>query len=255
MKQTHALGTILAITAITAVLTACDDRILKDSFTVILPDHPPRHEMLGPPNWKLEWTNPQGKRESALTASGGDISVPAEWPTPILAWPYWNERGIAAGQLYPAGGLYPLDVRGGSLVLSWEGGAEAVFYRELEAAGETDNRQARYFDWRRFRTRLRTEAPAELRSDPWRADWALIARSTVKSGFRVSLLKAETLVSAAFNVPADGPWLAASPFRENAPWLKDEELDLACSPRGELFVSAQGLLFVKPGMTLWSPFP
>jgi hypothetical protein len=134
----------------------------------------------------------------------------------------------------PAGAILPFDAAGSALQLSWRGGAEAWFYRELAeartAAGNTgegninappfNKRRPEYFDWPRFRELMGNEAiPEAVREDPWLADWHGIAVSTVKSGFdrrRIKVQAGEELLVtrdalAEFTDP-EGPFTGSSPF-------------------------------------------
>jgi hypothetical protein len=93
----------------------------------------------------------------------------------------------------PAGALYPFDVSDDVLRISWRAGADAGFYQALEEAyaGKENadaRRQAAFFDWPRFRAFFASEAPAELREDPWRVDWKEAAEKTVTFGLRTSCL-------------------------------------------------------------------
>ncbi|MDR1388666.1 MAG: hypothetical protein LBJ31_01635 [Treponema sp.] len=249
------------IAGLLAVLAACDDRIMRTSVAVRLPEHSAVDDILGKSRWKLEWKGPSGENNSAWLDGGGtSISVPAEWPTAVFAWPYWPEKGIAPGLYYPAGGIYPFDVHGTSMSLDWEGGVDAFFYRELDnAAAARQERRAQFFNWQRFRTAR--QSVSTLKADPWLADWAAIARRSASGSFSVTALKAEAAANITFTVPANGPWLSASPFRGDYSWLLDEELTLPASPRGEFFVCAEGLLFVKPAaksgsasVVVWNEF-
>lgn len=214
-----------------------------------------RQEILGPPSWHLEWYDAGGTQQEADVSSWARVSLPELWASPILAWPYWPEKDIPPGLFYPAGAIFPFDARGGTVTLSWEAGAAAVFYRELARARNTENplRTPVYFDWPRFRTLLREEAPEELRADPWLADWKSIAEKTSASGFRKTLLKAET-TPMAVPIPHNGPWLAGSPFRPPESWEVGETVQIPVTIRPELFVCPGGVLSVSKEAWMWREF-
>jgi len=245
------------ILAVIGLSASCGSSPLQEQVRVIFPE-PPAGWTLGVACWRLEWYDPAGKLQSAEVAgNGADIEILTEWPNGILAWPYWPEKGLAAGMFYPAGAVYPLDARGSSLVLSWAGGIDACLYREMDRLRplNTANRVPEYFNWKRFRALLREEAPTDLRADPWLADWKDIAERTVRSGFRQSLLKAEKRSGTGIVLPHDGPWLGASPFAPPQSWQEGEKIILPLGSRPEILVCPGGILSVSPTIQLWVPFP
>jgi hypothetical protein len=222
--------------------------------------------VLGENFWRLEWYDSGGKlrqTEAAGTGAVCNIGILAEWPSAVLAWPYWPEKGLAPGLFYPAGAIFPFDIAEGSgvsgdtIVLSWEAGAEAYFYRELDKVRDhtAANRAPEFFDWKRFRTFLREEAPDEIRLDPWLADWKAIAERTVNAGFRSSYLRAETRIETDIIIPHDGPWLGASPFRPVEFWEKNQIVSLPLSSRPEIFVCSGGMISTSIHAWLWTSFP
>jgi hypothetical protein len=146
----------------------------------------------------------------------GKIDTPVSGSIPVLAWPFWPDSGISPGDFRPAGAIFPFDVSGGDLILSWEGGVAAFFYCSLAdasgASSQTALRRPENFNWPRFRELFRDPALKEsFRADPWTADWKLIAQETAESGF-----EKRRLVSVPRNelaVPVHpGPWINGSPF-------------------------------------------
>jgi hypothetical protein len=130
------------------------------SYCVVFPALPDTwREVLGEPRWRVVWISPQG--EQTLESDGKDaplVDPLIEWTTPVIAYPFWPERGIRADMMKPAGALFPLDVNGGTIKLSWQGGVEAFIYKELastppEATSGTP-RRPQYFNWPRFRELL-----------------------------------------------------------------------------------------------------
>jgi hypothetical protein len=186
--------------------------------------------LLGSPRWRIDYLDPQGiMRRFETAGEGAEVSLPPYTASAVAAWPFWPDRGIHPGLFRPAGALYPFDVSGAGLTLSWRGGVEAFFYRELAAAAgqavpsssSAALRRPRNFDWPRFRELLSDPAvDEEVRADPWTADWWSIAEKTVRSGFdRRRIVPAETGFAPA--PVGEGPWFGVSPFA--APWRAGPE--------------------------------
>jgi hypothetical protein len=189
-----------------------------------LPEPPPAWtELFGSPQWRIEWINPEGVKESRVTAGDTEVTLPRTWASPVSAWPFWPDRGIVPGIFRPAGAIFPFDAGGTDLPLDWRGGVDALLYWELDAAWAAQAgaqtpvfRRARNFDWPRFRELLQDPVLSEqVRADPWTADWRHIAETMIRSGFdRRRIVPEETVP-----VPApagEGPWFGVSPFA--APW-------------------------------------
>jgi len=248
---------IFFVLAVVCTAISCGFSPLQEQVRAVFPE-PPAQWMLGVPCWRLEWYDPTGKLQSAeVSGNGADIEILTRWPNGILAWPYWPEKGLAAGMLYPAGAMYPLDAGGSSINLSWAGGIDACLYREMDKHRplNTANRVPEYFDWKRFRALLRETAPEDLRADPWLADWKDIAERIVRSGFRQSLLKAEKRSGAGIVLPHDGPWMGASSFMPPQSWQEGEKVLLPLGARPEILICPGGMLSVSPKLQLWAPFP
>jgi hypothetical protein len=250
------------------VLLGCESRINPPEYAVNLPSLPPIWEkILGPPRWRLQWIDSHG-RAACLDLREGEkpvISVLGEWATPVLAHPYWPDRGLSPGILRPAGAVFPFDVRSGRVALSWRAGPAAWFYRELAAAGAAiqapEKRHPELFDWPRFRSLLASDAlPEAIREDPWKADWREAARRTVESGFDRRRIKerAGEELSVTGNSGLDreyqaGPWMGASPFA--APVVPDKEGILRFSLSGETgtWFSPKGVLRIS--RNVWNFYP
>ena len=249
--------------AVIAAVVSCGPKPVPELYHVRFPQSPElRAELLGECHWRLEYRDTKGnfrqKEVSPAGFSGTEIGLLKEWPNAVLAWPYWPEKNLAPGHFYPAGAIFPLDAAGETITLSWEAGAQAFFFRELENAQELNdgtNRLPMYFDWMRFRTLLREHDNAQLRDDPWLADWKDIAERTVRSGFRQSYVRKETRTGTEIIVPHSGPWLSASPFRPPLFWEIGEEVTLPLSARPEVYVCPGGKLSISSQMQLWIPFP
>jgi hypothetical protein len=189
-------------------------------YVLELPDLPPAWlELLGNPRWRIEWINPGGARESRITAGPAELVLPQTWASPVSAWPFWPGRNISPGIFRPAGAIFPFDASGGVLSLSWQGGVDAVFYQELDAAyaaqagpQTTVPRLPRNFDWPRFRALF--DDPVffnKLHADPWTVDWKAAAAKTVSSGFGKQRIVPDEREETAIPVPP-GPWIGTSPF-------------------------------------------
>ncbi|MDR2160302.1 MAG: hypothetical protein LBP23_09595 [Treponema sp.] len=206
-------------------LRACGD-LTEARSVLVMPEIPPSWTaLLGNPRWKIEYLSAGGIRETF--ESGGEhpeIFLHPFTASAISAWPFWPDRGIRPGLFRPAGALYPFDMSGSTLMLSWQGGVEAFFYWELASAAQKEVpsspaaalRRPQNFDWPRFRLLLSDPSiPETVRLDPWTADWRSIAEGVVRSGFNQRrIVPARTdLVP----VPVgEGPWFGISPFA--APW-------------------------------------
>jgi len=240
-------------------LSACGPSLLPEYYQVQLPPLPlTRMEVLGQPRWRLEWYDSSGKfQQKEISGNTAEISILHEWPSAVVAWPYWPEKRLAIGHFYPAGAIFPLDNRGETIILNWRAGPEAYFYRELDnnRGQNPSNRLPEYFDWKRFRSLLREEAPEDLRADPWLADWKTIAESTIRSGFRSSLLRTENRINTEINIPYDGPWFGASVFSPIRLWEEGEILVIPLSSRPEILVCPGGILTISALNRLWMPFP
>jgi len=248
---------------------SCGPSPLQEQIRVIFPAVPAVwKELLGEPSWRLEWYDPAGKGQcaefpapvtagAAINTASTNIAILIHWPNAVLAWPYWPKKDIPPGLFYPAGAIYPLDAHGEKMNLSWRGGIDAYFYRELDKARSlnTSNRVPEYFDWKRFRTLLWQDAPEELRFDPWLADWQDIAEKTVKSGFRQNLLKAEKRSDTAIVLPHDGPWIFASVFQPPQLWQNESTIIIPVGKHPEILLCPAGFLSVTPKGQLWRLFP
>jgi hypothetical protein len=244
-------------------LGSCGKAAIRDEYALDFPPLPAAwQEALGGAHWRLIWTDDQGAPQTLETGGEAVLSVVAEWASPVLAFPYWPGRGVLPGEMRPAGAIFPFDVRGGRLQLSWRAGAEAWFYRELAAARNAalaeaeagaakaalDKRRPEYFDWPRFRSLMDSDAiPAAVREDPWKADWREAAIRTVQSGFdrrRISV-QAATELTAPGSALGGGPFAGPSPFAR--PLLPEPGLGyrFAVTSRSDTYVSAEGILRVS----------
>ena len=246
----------LFILILLAAVISCGTSPIPEFYDIQFPPLPASWtELLGKNHWRLEYYDSGGSLcyKEISDSTGIKINVLQEWPNAILAWPYWPEKALPASYFNPAGGLFPLDVRGQSIILSWEAGAEAYFYRELDKIENTGtNRNPKYFDWKRFRSLLRENTA--IAEDPWLADWKSIAERTVRSGFRQSYVRAETRTATEITIPHSGPWIFASPFKPPRFWTMNETIILSLSVRPEVLVCPGGRFTISSAMELWMPF-
>jgi hypothetical protein len=206
-------------------LAGCGHDLTDSRYSLELPEIPPVWASLfGEPQWRIEWLNPEGRKERTVIGSGEkpEIRIPRTWTSAVIAWPYWPEQGTAPGFFKPAGALFPFDAaagNGGSLALGWRGGVDAFLYWELAAAGETSDIRAaarlpENFNWPRFRELFNDESvDKEVRRDPWLADWRGLARKIVQSGFDKRRLVPEARAETRIPLPP-GIWAGSSPFAE-----------------------------------------
>jgi hypothetical protein len=265
--------TFIPACILSLALTACGKPLIPGAYPVILPDLPPSwEELLGPPQWRLEWIDPTG-RPRRFEGPPADIPAPdllQEWVNPVLAYPFWPEREILPGLMRPAGALFPLDVEGSALRLSWEAAPDAWFYQALqaafgaaaaaaeeaavmgaavveaavvEAAARGTSRRPEYFDWPRFRElRQGPDIPPEIREDPWLADWKAVAVQTVQSGFDRRRIRLPEPAELWVRLPGDGPWVGNSPFAAARPWAAGERVNLEAVAGIRAYLSPGGIL-------------
>jgi len=246
MKCRLSLGAIV----LAVFIASCGGDLNQASYRPLLPLIPDHwQEILGEPHWKLEWLEEGGvwqKWEGAPGSEPPDISLVAEWTTPILAWPFWPERNLLPGAMRPSGALFPWDASGGTLKLSWKGGVDAFFWNELAIAERStlaaSGRLPWYFAWPRFRELFESENISEaVRQDPWLADWQDISRRTVQSGFDRRRIAARSSTELA--IPGlDGVWIGSSPFAEPLNAEPGEALIVNAADAPDTWVSTGAVL-------------
>jgi hypothetical protein len=205
-------------------------------------------ELLGDPQWRIEWVNEKGRKGAINggTKNGVEISLPQTLASAVLALPYWPQKGIGPGVFRPAGAIFPFDAAGKNLVISWQGGVDAILYREFASAaggregGSAAVRLPYNFNWPRFRQLFDDPAPnADVRRDPWLADWKSIAEKTIQSGFDRRRLTPEARSDMAIPV-GPGPWIGTSPFA--ASLFFDGVPAFPVRAATDTWVSAEGIL-------------
>ncbi|MDR1428784.1 MAG: hypothetical protein LBI85_00715 [Spirochaetaceae bacterium] len=239
-------------------LFSCSGPLMPRSHTLKAPPLPETWAFLGPPSWHIEWIDNSGIwRRAEAEARNGIILAVIEsgetWTGAVLAWPFWPDTDCEKGVFRPAGAIVPFDISGGRVVLSWQGGVDAFFYRELARFGWGSTRSPDRFDWPRFRE-LFSGAPSpllpEIRENPWLVDWTGVAVKTIASGFDRRRLVSAYTGSVSVPAPAAGPWAASNPFvlpPGSNPW------ELGAAPWVDTFVSPQGTAKVSQAGFIWRP--
>jgi len=232
---------------------------IRSSYKPVLPALPDAwSEILGDPHWRMEWIGEEGAWHEWEGRQGAEVpglSLIQTWTTPVLAWPFWPELGLSPGIMRPSGALFPWDTCGGDLCLSWEGGVDAVFWKELAGAGRQDAsahaelaRNERFpwlFDWPRFREIMEGgDIKAAVRYDPWVVDWKDVGRKTVESGFDRRRIKAMKFTEVEIPLPA-GRWLSSSPFTPMLETPPGGRLTLEVTDAVGVWVSSGGILKVS----------
>lgn len=250
------------IIMVLAVLAAgCSESPVRSSYRPAFPVIPPEwYDILGEPYWRVEWLGESGvwrEWEGAPESGPPEISLPAEWTTPVLAWPFWPARNLPPGIMRPSGALFPWDSDGEKLALSWKGGVPALFWKELvqadRSAPDASGRLPWNFDWPRFAELLESGSiPESVRENPWLADWREIGRKTVRSGFdRRRIVPRE---SSGITIPGmDGLWINSSPFAAPVAAREDGSLLVNAGDIADTWVSAGGVLKCSASGWVWMP--
>ena len=253
-------------------LAACGETSLANSrYYARLPALPQAWiDLLGSPQWRFEWQDDDGRKKAAVAGNSScgsngsgsfEISLPQTWASAVLAFPYWPEKGIGPGVFRPAGAIFPFDADGKYLVMSWQGGVDAVLYRELAracgGAGQDDARAAvprfpQNFNWPRFRQLFSdSTVNADVRADPWLADWQGIAEKIVQSGFDKRRLVPEARSSLRVSV-GPGPWTGTSPFA--LPLYFETDPVFPVRRAADTWISGEGILRCSTGAWMLKAF-
>jgi hypothetical protein len=236
------------------VISSCSNSLHNASYRIVLPEIPAAwREILGDPEWSIEWINRDGGMETS--SSCHDIQVLQEWSSPVTAYPYWRNRGIEPKVMKPAGAIFPYDERDGKIMLSWIGGVETEVYRMLAEAGDGISiRQPHYFDWTRFKGLLES-AEVPVYSNPYLADWKTICVKTVQSGFDKRRITASASVD--FAIPyligqnlTGQIFIGTSPFAEP---ITDCLLHIKTDGTTDTYFSKDGTLKVNKNAWIWIP--
>ncbi|MDR0320635.1 MAG: hypothetical protein LBI28_03960 [Treponema sp.] len=253
MKTFYKLTTVFALAL---QLVSCGD-ILPSRYALQLPKVPESWlSLLGEPCWRIEWLSPSGQKQTMDIQDGSkpELELPISWVSPVTAFPYCASQSVLVpGVLKPAGALFPFDVEGDHLLLSWSAGADTVFYWELALANEGNySRLPSNFDWLRFRDLFASGTLSEaLCEDPWIVDWRYAAERTIRSGFRTSYISAEKPSSKTIPDAPTGTWYGTSPFEK--PLFFDENETPAFPVRSgvNLWFCADGILKVNGEVSMF----
>jgi hypothetical protein len=234
-----------------ALLAGCEDaQQIRSFYKPVLPALPDGwSDVLGAAHWRVEWIGEEGSWHNWEGKQGAEVpplSLIQSWTTPVLAWPFWPELGLNSGIMRPCGALFPWDTYGENLVLSWEGGVDAVFWKELAAVKRQDNaKDERFpwlFDWPRFREIMKEQDISDaVRQDPWVVDWKDVGRKTVESGFDRRRIKTMKFTTIEIHLP-EGRWLSSSPFAPVLEALPGRPLTLEVTDAVGVWVSSGGIL-------------
>ncbi|MDR2633251.1 MAG: hypothetical protein LBC51_06465 [Treponema sp.] len=244
------------------LLSTCASDVFVPVYHVSFPALPPAWQaILGHPHWRVTWIGPEGNWETAETEQSLlPIRLLSEWTTPVIAYPYWPQKGVLPDTLRPGGGLFPFDREGDRIQLSWRGGVEALVYLELAAHAESPPkgtpRLPQYFNWPRFRALL--EGPdlrEEVRQDLWSADWKGISLKIAQGGFDRRRIVPQSKEALQVPVGCRGPWIGSSPFGEPLYEEAGKGLQVQVSGTVDTYLSSEGMLRCTQGAWMWIPFP
>jgi hypothetical protein len=223
----------------------------------VFPDLPSVWQaLLGRAHWSLEWIDDAGVLRVVELAPGAGFAVTVvnDASSPVLAYPYWPGRQVRRGDLKPAGALFPWDVRGGDIVLSWQGGIDAVLWRELSRADNV-RRQAVSFNWQRWRGAWQDGSfPSAVVRDPWVCDWQGIAAQIAASGFDKRRVVAAGYAHLTLTGKTwQGAWFGQSPFDAGTFAAAGEPLTLPLIPPTAIAFGRAGLIrYSSTGFLLYS---
>lgn len=237
-------------------LFGCTDGAKGGTYSLRLPEPPAEWtELMGSPEWRIEWLDSGGTRQAMNVRHGSrpEIRLPETYASAVTAWPHWPRRDIRPRVFMPAGAMYPFDVNGGTLALRWEAGVDVVLFWELANAAARDSqalaaatpRLPHYFNWPRFRE-LFTDADsglaAEIRADPWLADWHSIAEKIAHSGFDKRRLVPEAREQLPVALDTGLLWIGTSPFAPPKRFTAGAVPVFPVRQGVDVWVSARGIL-------------
>jgi hypothetical protein len=248
---------LTVVFALVFQLTCCEDRY-SSRYTLELPDAPQAWvQLLGEPDWRIEWLDPNGKRQSKDILHGAkiDIEIPVTWTNPVVAYPWWPKYNLISGLFRPAGALFPHDVSGGKLRLTWKAGVDAVFYFGLAFANSKDIKKIpSNFDWIRFRELFETgDLSEDVCNDPWLVDWQSAAERTISGNFDRRRLVPRKTEAIDIPIPAS-VWYGTSPFAEPLIFTEEETLVFYAHSGINAWISAEGILRCNGKVWFFTPF-
>ncbi|GMO44194.1 MAG: hypothetical protein Ta2B_24900 [Termitinemataceae bacterium] len=204
-------------------------------------------DFLGDPSWHIEWTDDAGNMQQTDTTDSilAGVHILAEFPTAIIAYPYWPKKNIVRGSVKPAGAIFPFDSSADKIILSWQGGIDASLYCDLKKENNLQ-RLPHTFDWNRFRSLFSEDVlPLEIVEDPWLADWKLIAAKTAASGFDKRRITAADRELRKIEIPLAGIWAGSSPFAKTQNFAKDQLVNMPVCKDTESYFSPACVLYVN----------
>jgi hypothetical protein len=212
-------------------------------------------ELLGEPRWRVEWISPQGPESLETGNNAPALALIGEWTNPIIAYPFWPDLGLLPDMMKPAGALFPFDAEGRRIRLSWQGGVEALVYRELASAAAHANIESRlplYFNWPRFRELLSDPSlKQEVRDDPWLVDWKTVCLKTAQSGFDKRRIVPRQTEALLVPLSAEARWIGPSPFAPSFSQASGQSLSLQVSSAIDTYICAEGTLRCTQGAWIW----
>jgi len=269
MKYRFFAGFLLLLSALLSLLAGCEDvQQIRSSYKPVLPALPDGwSDVLGEAHWRVEWVGEEGTWHGWEGKQGAEVPslyLIQTWTTPVLAWPFWPELGLNSGIMRPCGALFPWDTYGKDLVLSWEGGVDAVFWKELAAVKRQngsakaelakDERFPWLFDWPRFREIMAGQDIGDtVKQDPWVVDWKEVGRKTVESGFDRRRIKTMKFTEVEIPLPA-GRWLSNSPFAPVLEITPEKPITLEVTDAVGVWVSSGGILKVSTSGWIFRPW-
>jgi hypothetical protein len=247
----------LIVAVLIAGLSSCEG-IVDHPYRLVMPDLPPAWQaILGGAYWRIEWIDDAGILQTTDAPSTAKVTVINDAASPVLAYPYWPERNLQPGDMKPAGAIFPWDVRGDSIELSWRGGVDAVLWRELSRTGNA-KRDGASFNWKRWREAWNDGSfPDAAVRDPWLCDWESIAAKIAASGFdkRRIVVVNYPLLSVSGETCKD-VWYGSSPFDTGTSAAPDEPLLLPVRHHVSVVFSVTGIIrYSASGVLpfLWDP--
>jgi len=192
-------------------------------------------------SWNIKWLSPEGKIESKrLDFTDSIQTIPIEFvrnrATPVLAFLEVNGRQ----DILPAGSIYPVNISGNSISLSWLNGISAQVLMDLltktNQPAEEAQRFCNYFNWKKFQTEF-----AKRVDEPWLIDKEKITEKLCTGSFSVSVFKEAKTYECVIQHDSLG-WICP-PYGDGQPVRTG---DTAFFPLGKtLYLSGQGPVFIE----------
>ncbi len=197
------------------LLMLCSCSFFSDSISVVLviPDFPDGAQPPGLEAWRVVYPESISKDGCCFAELIIDSLTDEEPPViemskgvnlPVLVYPVYADGTCSS---FPAGGLFPADYRGGSLVLSWDTGPAAEIIHDFSLQGELFEG----FNAVKLRGVIMEKAVQDYNDDPWFADPVEIKSRLGYGLFRESSVKSRE--TADFGIPAfSRTWHCDNPF-------------------------------------------